>query len=208
MAKYKMICGDASEHSMGAGMIFTDPPYDMAGKRLADILANYDAQHLLLITSISQLVGLLRADDGWKVRFDFVLDAVVPKKSKSRHQPNYVHQTGVYLTKGRVKSAFDRRAHQRTDVFDETSYWPTIIRAPRDRLGEQYSKNLEAITNILGSFEVESVVDPFSGSFTTMLAAYHLGISCTGIEMCEERFKSAQQALYFVGCSSLETVNG
>ena len=198
-----MICGDAADHAARADLILTDPPYDMPGARLAAILARYHAPHLVLLTSMRQLFELTAADPGWHLRFDFVFDAAVPKKSKSVHQPNYVHQTGVYMTRGTTKSAFDRRRRLRSDSFEANGYWPTILRAPRNETGTaDYAKNLDAITDLLGSFHVQSVVDPFAGSFTTLLAAYELGIDCIAIEKDPKRFEQARILLEFVGCAS------
>lgn len=196
-----MICGDAADYSAESDMIFTDPPYDMPGKRLAAILQNYRASHLVLMTSMRQLLQFIREAPGWQLRFDFVLDAVVPKKSMSKRQPNYVHQTGVYMTQSGAASVFDRHLRLRSDSFEANGYWPTILRGTRNKTKIfDYAKNADAITDLLGSFDVQSVIDPFAGSFTTLLSAYELGISCTGIELDKSRYAQARVLLDFIGC--------
>lgn len=98
---------------------------------------------------MKQAVELLKCS-AWELNFDFVLDAVIPKKSKSIHQPNYTHATGVYLTRNNPKSLFSRKLRQRSDTFDNNGYWPSIIRAPRERLESHgMAKNQKAIEDIL-----------------------------------------------------------
>lgn len=206
MAQITIIHGDAADHGRACDMIMTDPPYDMSGAELARIIDRYDAPHMVLITTMRQLLEFMQRTD-WQLAFDFVLDGVMPKKAKSYRQPNYVHQTGVYLTKPGVKSAFDRRRRQRSDVYEANGYWPTIFRAPRDRVHESgYAKNAEAFTDILGSFDVGSVCDPFAGSGTTGIAAFELGIKCTMIERDADTFAELKYACKFLSAYGLEII--
>lgn len=200
--RLKLVEGDAGEFSCKADLIFTDPPYDMDGKELARILDRYDSGHLVLLTTMRQLVDFLAATD-WHLAFDFVLDGVAPKKSKANHQPNYLHQTGVYLTKPGEKSRFSRKLRQRSDVFVDNGYWPTIVRAPRDNSRHGMGKNIDAITDILGSFTAGSVADPFAGGGSVGLAAFELGLECTLVERDAGHVKSIQKIFKFLG-SGLE----
>ena len=194
-----LIHGDAADHGRAADMILTDPPYEMPGAELARIIGGFDAPHLVLITTMRQLLDFLPRTD-WRLNFDFVLDGVAPKKSKSLQQPNYTHQTGVYLTRPNVKSVFGRKLRQRSDVFEANGYWPTIFHAPRTS-AHGYAKNLAAITDLLGSFDVKSVVDPFAGSGTTALAAFELDILCTTIERDANVFAFLRKNLKFLGAT-------
>lgn len=181
----------------------TDPPFDLSGSALGAILDRYRARHLVLITSMRQLLDLAAASD-WQLAFDFVLDAVQPKSARSRHQPHYTHQTGVYLRRPGEPSRFDRYRRTRSDVF-ESKYWPTVIRAPRERAAQHgHAKSVAAWTDILGSFDVESVVDPFAGSFTTMIAAFEIGISATCIERDASRCAGAAKTMRFIGLDAKE----
>lgn len=174
----------------------------MAGKKLAAILSRHMSDHLVLITTMRQLLEFVHNAPEWKLSFDFVLDGVAPKRSVSYLQPHYVHQTGAYFTRDGARSVFDRRRRQRSDVFEGNGYWPTIFHAPRDRMAEYgQAKNADAITDILGSFDVDSVLDPFAGTGTVGLAAFDLGISATLIERDRERFDRMKKKLKFVGCS-------
>lgn len=198
MAQTTLIFGDAGDFQRSADLIFTDPPFDMPGNRLARILANYDAPHLVLITTMRQLLDFLPRTD-YRLAFDFVIDGVMPKQSKNIRQPNYIHQTGVYLTRPDAKSVFDRKRRQRSDVFEANGYWPTIFHAPRNQVQQHgHAKNHDAMTDILGSFGVSSVIDPFAGSGSTAFAAFDLEIPCTVIEKDPETFAELKQSLRFM----------
>lgn len=201
----ELIHGDAAEHSVAADIMLTDPPFDMSGQQLAGIVARYDCNHVVLISTMRQAIDFI-VESGFVLAFDFVLDTAAPKKSKSVRQPHYTHCTGVYLHKPGVKSVFDRKRRQRSDVYESNGYWPTIIRAPRERAQDHaLAKNVAAITDILGSFDVRCVVDPFAGSGTTALAAFELGMDCVAIERDRAAFKSMRKNLRFV-CEENEDV--
>lgn len=199
MAKITLIQGDCRDVDARAGLVFTDPPYEINGKDLHEILSRFGTQHLVMLTTMRQLLQFMAATD-LQFGFDFVLDAVVPKKSMSAVQPNYTHQTGVYLYAKGQKSLFDRGRRQRSDCFEHTGYWPTIIRAPRGDLSiSGYTKNIDAITDILGSFATDSVLDPFAGSGTTGLAAYDLGLDCIMIEQDPRLCRHIRKTFKFMG---------
>lgn len=199
MAKITLINGDAESFHGSADVVMTDPPYDMDGGKLARILDGIPSDHLILVTTMKQLLSFSAAST-WKLSFDFVLDAVVPKNSKAAHQPHYTHQTGVYMTRNGARSRFDRKRRERSDTFDGKGFWPTVLRAPRDRMRDHaLAKNLTAWTDILGSFDVESVVDPFAGSGTTGFAAVELCLDCTLIELDTELCARMQKTFRFAG---------
>lgn len=197
MAEVKINHGSAIDFNTCADLIFTDPPFDMSGTELNRVLDNIESNHLVLITTMKQLLELIKAGD-WQLRFDFVIDAVVPKKSMSSHQPNYTHSTGAYLTRNGGKSLFSRKLRQRSDTFSNNGYWPTVIRAPRERLKEHgMAKNEVAVTDILGSFDITSVYDPFAGSGTVGLAAINLGLKCELTELDKKHFESLKSTFKF-----------
>lgn len=196
----KIIHDDAQNVNISADLIFIDPPFDMPADQLNKILNRIDSSHLVLITTMRQLIGLMKISD-WILSFDFVLDTVIPKKSKNIHQPNYTHATGAYLTRNNAKSAFNRKRRERSDTFDNKGYWPTVIRAPRERLDDYgMAKNQQAITDILGCFSVRSVCDMFAGTGTTGMAAYELGLECILIEIDKQRFDMIKKTFSFFGC--------
>ena len=197
MAKIKLNHGSALDFKVSTDLILTDPPFDMPAETLNKVLNGIECDHLVLITTMKQLLGLIKVSD-WQFSFDFVIDAVIPKKSKNIHQPNYTHSTGVYLTRNGAKSLFNRKRRQRSDTFDNNGYWPTVIRAPRERLKDHgMAKNETAITDIMGSFEISSIYDPFAGSGTMGMAAMELDIDCELTELDDDHFDALQKTFRF-----------
>lgn len=204
LTSVRIINASALDVKLEADLILTDPPFDMDGKTLAKALDNVKCDHLVLITTMKQLLGLIKSSD-WELAFDFVIDAVVPKKSKSVRQPNYTHATGVYLTRNGAKSIFSRKLRQRSDTFDNNGYWPTVIRAPRERLAEHgMAKSLSAITDILGSFNARSVCDLFAGSGTTAMAAWELEMDSINVELSKEHCETIKNSFKFLGANIYE----
>jgi 16S rRNA G966 N2-methylase RsmD len=198
MAKITLLNDDSVNVMVNCDLIMTDPPFDMPAMQLNGILNQANCNHLVLITTMKQLIDLIKISD-WQLAFDFVLDAVVLKKSKNLQQPHYTHATGVYLTRNGAKSIFNRKLRQRSDTFDNNGYWPSIIRAPRERLGEHgLAKNQQAIIDLLGSFDVEHVYDPFAGSGTVGWAAFELDVSATLVEKDAAYFRQLKKAFHFV----------
>lgn len=193
----QIIHADAATQSVRADMIVTDPPFEMDGEKLSNVLSKYYADHLILICSMRQLLDYSKHQTAYKFGFDMVLDIVAPKQSKSQQQPNYTHAHAVYFY--RKKSAFNRKLGRRFDVFTD-GYFPTIVRAPRERNDEHgHAKSVAALQSILSFFDVKSVVDPFAGSGTTGLACAELGLDCTMIEQSAAHVKSMQKTFRFLG---------
>ena len=193
-----LINADSATQSISADLIMTDPPFEMSGKDLYNILINYNVDHLVLICSMRQLLEFSKLTD-YRLNFDLVLDIASPKQSKSLHQPFYLHTNVVYFSRKGVKSAFNRKDCKRSDVFTD-GYFPSIIRAPRERNDEHgHAKSEQALRDILMCFDVKSVADPFAGSGTTGLACLALGIDCTLVEKNLDFFNAMQKTFKFLG---------
>lgn len=202
--KLCVINANAAKKSIKCDILVTDPPFDMSGEELAKIINQQQCDHLLLITTMRQLLSFC-ANSDWEFNFDFVLDHVVPKKSKSIHQPNYIHSTCVYMTRNNVKSLFNRKRRERSDTFDNNGYWPTIIRAPRDRMRQLgYAKNTQALIDVVGCFDAKLIGDVFAGSGTTALAAFELGLDCVLIEREQKLCDQIKRQFKLFGIKSLE----
>lgn len=201
MPKMILVHGDAAIYSTASDIIVTDPPFDMPAATLCRIIRHQHSRHLVLLTTMRQLLDLYPLL-GWNFAFDFVLDAVAPKKSRSDQQPHYTHHTGVYLHAPGEASLFSRRRRQRSDVFEGNGYWPSIFHAPRERALEHgMAKNADAITDLLGSFSVNSVADLFAGSGTTGLAAFELGLDCTLVERDQRLCENIAGQFRFLGAN-------
>ena len=61
------------------------------------------------------------------------------------------------------------------------------------------AKNQQAWTDILGAFDVSSVIDPFMGLGTTLLSAYELDIEAAGIELDSKSFKTSLAFMKMLG---------
>lgn len=177
-------------------MIITDPPFEMSGGQIYKILSCFDYEHLLLITSMHQLIEFAKHTD-LQFCFDLVVSHISPKKSKSYHQPNYVHSNIVYFRKKGVASAFDRRKVMRQDHYSDTKthYYPTLFISPKTDLAYKYQKNQAMMNDLVGAFNVKSVLDPFAGSGTTAIACLEHDIDCTLIECDSSAFDIAKQQL-------------
>lgn len=198
-----VINDDANNIAVKCDMIVTDPPFDLSGVELAKIIEHQECDHLLLITTMKQLLEF-NSSTSFKLAFDFVLDSVVPKKSKSIHQPNYTHVTCVYMTRNGAKSIFNRKKRERSDAFDSTGYWSTIMRSPRDRMNDLgYAKNITALTDIIGSFEVNLIADIFAGSGSTAYAAFELDIDCIVNEIDSLLCKKIESSFKMLGVKDL-----
>lgn len=197
--RLKVINADAATQQIKADMIVTDPPFEMDGKKLADILSNYDADHLLLICSMRQVLELYKYADHWKLSFQLVMELCVPNRPIHYHLPAYTHCLVCYFTKGKAKSKFNRKGCLRADTH-EPSYFPSIIHAPRERRTEHgHAKNQQALKDVLACFDVKSIVDPFAGSGTTGLVCNDLNIDCTMIEMDKANCDLIAKSLRFFG---------
>lgn len=194
----KLIHGNASDFNFEADLILTDPPFEMKGEQLANIISQYQSDHLLMLCSMHQLLDFSKHSD-FKLNFDLVIDIVAPKQSKSVHQPFYTHIHAVYMTRNKAKTRFNRKHGERSDVFT-AGYFPSIIRANRERSEEHgHAKNQQAIQDILSFFDVQTVVDMFAGSCTTGLACLELNLDCILIEKSKEHYENAKQTFEFLG---------
>lgn len=199
----KIINDDAKNQGGSYDLIFTDPPFEMGGGELHNVLNHFDFDHLLLICSMHQLLDFAKLSD-LSFCFDLVVSHVTPKKSKSYQQPHYLHSNIAYFKREGIKSAFDRRRAQRHDQYaDEgTHYYPSIFHAPKRDLDYKYQKNQNMVNDLLGAFDVKSVCDPFAGSGSTGLGCLEGGIDdFTLIEKSTDALKIMQQTFDLLGVS-------
>jgi DNA modification methylase len=86
--------------------------------------------------------------------------------------------------------------------YEGNGYWPTIFYAPKERV-QQHSlaKNADAITDLIGSFDVSSVADLFAGSGTVGMSAFELNLDCTLVEHDKENCKNIANYFKFMGAN-------
>lgn len=108
------------------------------------------------------------------------------------------------MNRNGAKSLFDRKKRARHDTYDGNGYWPTILRSPRNRMKDLgYAKNTQALTDIIGCFDVKSVGDIFAGSGTTAFAAFELDLDCTIIELNIDLCDQIMQQFNLLGAKTV-----
>lgn len=179
-------------------LIFTDPPFNMSGEKLFNIFNNFQYKHLLLICTMRQCLEFYKKSNELDFCFDLVLDHSVPKKSRSYNTPNILHSCIVYFKKTDEKSAFDRRLIKRCDHYSDDKdnyYYPSIFKAPKIDMKYKYQKNQNMINDLVGSFNVKSVCDPFAGSGTVGLACLEHNKDCYLFEQDDIAFNILENNL-------------
>jgi len=188
LGSHRLICGDSVEMMGGVAsdeksLVFTDPPYELDAEEVASIITATGAKSFILIATFKQLAEIYPR--GLEFHFDFVINARVPKSFMNRKQPYYTHQSGAYFTTdGVTLFSNDFSKGRRSDDESPTGYWHTIIESPRNtNSGHGHSKSLKGMCDVLAGFDFNQIIDPFSGSGTSLLAAERYGVPSICCEM-------------------------
>lgn len=189
IGNHRIMCGSSLEsthiqkllNNVRIDAVFSDPPYELAIQEVYTAFAFSESDHYIMICTFKQAAEMYAIKE-LEFRFDFVLNAHTPKSFMNSKQPYYVHQNGVYFTRFDAKTIFDCKNAQ--GIRSESSYWSTIIDAPRNTNSEHgHAKNLTGMRDALSGFSAKTIYDPFGGSGTTLLAAESLGKSCYIMEL-------------------------
>ena len=157
-------------------LVFTDPPYELKTDDVLKCILNTDSENFLIICTFKQAAELYHFKDIIKFRFDFVLNAHVPKSFMNEKQPYYTHQNGVYFTKNE-KTIFNNK--NTIGIRSEKAYWCTIIDAPRNTQDKHgHAKNIKGLIDILSGFSAHTICDMFGGSGSTLLACEQTNKKC------------------------------
>lgn len=145
-------------------------------------------------------------------QYDFNVEEVMapPTEPRSNHMRKHVDPDGrVYRsirTGGRVYTYYDDDPVAPTDVWNDLSH---LQQKDPERTGYDTQKPLSLLERIVkcGSRAGETVLDPFSGSSTTLEAARRCGRNFIGIDRCpmtlniaRRRLKGAQYSLEYPPC--------
>jgi len=188
IGEHRLLCGDGTSvddvdlliKGESACIVFTDPMYDDDPKPIAAIFETLKTKHILIMATFKQCVSFVNLT-GYKFRFDLVLNQKVPSSTMNKKVPYYLHKNIVYLTKddSTIFSCDNAKGY-----FSENGYYPSVIEAPKNTSeAHGLTKNAEGIKLILSGFLFDTVLDPFIGSGSTMIAAHHLNRKCYGIEI-------------------------
>ena len=134
-------------------------------------------------------------------QYDFNVKEVMapPAKPRSNHMRKHVDPDGrVYRSiraNGRVYTYYDDDPVAPTDVWNDLSH---LQQKDPERTGYDTQKPLSLLERIVkcGSREGETVLDPFSGSSTTLEAARRLNRNFIGIDRCPMTLNIARRRLH------------
>ena len=134
-------------------------------------------------------------------QYDFNIEAVMapPTEPRSNHMRRHVDPDGrVYRsirTGGRVYTYYDDDPVAPTDVWNDLSH---LQQKDPERTGYDTQKPLSLLERIVkcGSREGEIVLDPFSGSSTTLEAARRNGRNFIGFDRCPMTLNIARRRLH------------
>lgn len=186
LGEHRLMCGDSTciddiEALMAgenAGMIFTDPPYELSVEKIA-ISLKY-CNDIVILCTFKQAIELC---NNFHFHFDFVLIADLPKSFMNKLQPYYLHVNGLYLTNNGKPSFHCDNAK---GVRSENGYWSTVIDAPRDISKHGHGKSVMAVNHILSGWDKAIIFDPFCGSGTTIIACQNKQKKCYAMEISEQ----------------------
>lgn len=111
-------------------------------------------------------------------------------------------RTGIMRTKGGIKDSHGTfgGSHSETSVNDE--YYPESIlnfsgASMRSERQHPTQKPVELLKYLIQTYskETDTILDPFMGSGTTLVACKHLNRNCVGVEISEKYCKIAQERL-------------
>lgn len=134
-------------------------------------------------------------------RYDFNVKEIMvpPTKPRSNHMRRHVDPDGrVYRSiraNGRVYTYYDDDPVAPTDVWNDLAH---LQQKDPERTGYDTQKPLSLLERIVkcGSREGETVLDPFSGSSTTLEAARRLNRNFIGIDRCPMTLNIARRRLH------------
>lgn len=173
-----LYCADSSTITATADIVFTDPPYELDATKVRDIICK-NSKHFVILCTFKQAADLYAFKSDLDFRFDFVINAHIPKSFMNSKQPYYTHQTGVYFSSDK-ETIFDCKNAK--GLRSENAYWHTIVDAPRNTQDTHgHAKNIQGMCDVLSGFKFETIFDPFAGSGMTIIASEKMGkksISC------------------------------
>lgn len=192
---YNADCRDILPYLPKVDLVLTDPPYGMEYKsnwsavwRQKKAIAN-DSKFPLWVFDIEPSIATFV----W-CRWDNLYELPKPKSFIAWDKGNH--------SMGDLKHEFGRR-------WEGCAFYPgenhaftrrpvdLIIcpRVPAEAMRHPTEKPVGAITPLISCHDAQTILDPFMGSGTTLVAAKQLGKKCIGIEIEEEYCKIAVERL-------------
>lgn len=154
-----------------AELVFADPPFEMFAQDVRDVVWPLSSQFVIAGHG-KQYIKLCNLV-GFKFWFETVGIRNRPRSLPHWTGPDILHWNTAFLTRGE-RHCFDKGLC--------SGYFPSAIKYDDCPQGD-YAKPLRWATDILSRYHANTVIDPFSGSGTTLIACEKLGKTFRGMEI-------------------------
>jgi DNA modification methylase len=178
------MCGDAGDRrSVGRLLdgqeidgIVTDPPYELDGYFIRDIINGFDVDRAVVLTGQYQAYGLIGGS--WKFAFELVWVHRTSRSIPSKFTPNMHHANFVMITRGAARLGWQRPYPDFSSVIqlDGAEYDNRF----------SYGKMPELFERVLLGFKHKVWADPFFGYGATLAACENLGKTIYAMEISSE----------------------
>jgi len=181
------MCGDGSNPDhvsklLGRNqieLILTDPPYDMHGKEVSEILDNF-GNRVAMLSRNKQIYQVL--EQGWDFKLDLVWKRKTPVSFPYFTNPVMYHNTIAFFTKDGLSLGWKRPEKNFGSVIEIDSKDEFVM-------GKKYhAKGMILFVEILKGFDHNKIADPFLGTGASLLATQEQGKKLFGIEINPEIF--------------------
>lgn len=203
-------------------LVFTDPPYGTTGNEW-DVIVDFWVEIMRIskgqiIFSAQPFTTDLINGNRSNFKYHWIWDkALAGNGILAPHQPLKVHEevcifgdvsyypimrTGVMRSKGGIKDTHGTFNGAKSDVVQNNQYYPRSIlnfsgASMRSERVHPTQKPIELCKYLVQTYtnESDTILDPFMGSGTTLVAAKQLGRNATGIEISEKYCEIARRRL-------------
>lgn len=174
LGRHWLYCGDARTTNLDwkVDLVFTDPPFEMGASDVRSAIEPFADQFVVSGHGINY--HKLCVLKGLRYHFEIVTQRSKPQSVPNRNGPQILHWNTAFLSKG-SENCFDREL--------ANNYFPSVLGPYKSQLSGDYAKPLQWAIDILKVFHAQTIVDPFLGTGTTLIACEKLGKTCFGIEI-------------------------
>ena len=155
-------------------LVFTDPPFDLSHKIVEGVISPLSDQFIIAGNGREYI----RLCNRFRFWFEHVGIRSQPRSLPGWKGPHILHWNSAFLTQGDSSHCFDRNL--------AGGYFPSVSQY-KDAPQGNYAKPLQWAIDLLSRCHAQTIVDPFSGSGTTLIACEKLGKRFTGIELSLDR---------------------